>query len=70
MRNFHAEILDTVVVVCVLLITYSLLFLEIPASNREILNVALGALIAKCGTIIDFHRGSSSDKEKVNGNQG
>jgi len=37
-----------------------ILFVEIPANNKELIYMALGSFLTMCGTILNFHRGTST----------
>ena len=41
-----------------------ILFQAVPTVNKELFYMALGSLITMCGTILNFHRGSSSRSAK------
>lgn len=60
-----AYYLDFLIVVATLIMGYILFFVEIPEENMQLLYMAFGSLITMCGTILNFHRGTSnSSKEK------
>lgn len=57
--------LDFLIVIATLIMGYILFFIEIPEKNMQLLYMAFGSLITMCGTILNFHRGTSnSSKEK------
>lgn len=55
-----AYILDFVIVLATLALSALTFFAEIPEENKELVYLALGSLITMTGTVINFHRGSSS----------
>lgn len=60
-----AYYLDFLIVIATLIMGYILFFVEIPEKNMQLLYMAFGSLITMCGTILNFHRGTSnSSKEK------
>lgn len=60
-----AYYLDFIIIIATLVMGYILFFIEIPETNMQLLYMAFGSLITMCGTILNFHRGTSnSSKEK------
>lgn len=55
-----AYILDFVIVGMTLLMGFIIMFQAIPTVNKEIFFTTFGSLITLCGTIVNFHRGTSS----------
>lgn len=55
-----AYVLDLLVVMGTVLLTYLLHFKDVPVANKELAYTAVGALLAHVGTILNFHRGTSS----------
>lgn len=53
------NILSFAIVVMLAAVLSALLFHAYPEANRDLINVALGAVIAKFGTVYDFFFGSS-----------
>lgn len=51
--------LDFLVIGSTLVLAAILLFNGVPAVNKELVYMAFGSLVTLCGTIINFHRGSS-----------
>ena len=51
--------LDFLVVGSTLILAAILLFNGVPAVNKELVYMAFGSLVTMCGTILNFHRGSS-----------
>lgn len=63
-----AYYLDFIIVCATFILTYFAFFKEIPTSNKELTYMALGSLLTMCGTILNFHRGtsrSSANKDDV-----
>ncbi len=61
-----AYILDMVIIGATLLLTYLLFFKGVPEANKELAYSAFGSLITLCGTVVNFHRGSSQgSKDKA-----
>lgn len=61
-KNF-SYLLDTVIISGTLLLAALLFFKQIPTDNQQIANITMGALLAFCATIVNFHRGSSSSSK-------
>lgn len=60
-----AYYLDFIIVGATLLLAACTYFQTIPTSNKELVYMALGSLLTMCGTILNFHRGTShSSREK------
>lgn len=51
--------LDFLVVGSTLILAAILLFNGVPPVNKELVYMAFGSLVTMCGTILNFHRGSS-----------
>jgi hypothetical protein len=51
--------LDFLVVGSTLILATILLFNGVPPVNKELVYMAFGSLVTMCGTILNFHRGSS-----------
>lgn len=65
-KNFP-YILDGIIVGGTMILSALLFFKAIPEDNQQIANIVLGTLFALCGTVVNFHRGSSSSsKQKDN----
>jgi hypothetical protein len=61
-----AYFLDYIIVGGTMVLAYMIFFVGIPAQNKDIAFAAFGSLLTMCGTIINFHRGSSSgSKDKT-----
>ena len=59
-------ILDFVIVFAVFILGYSLLFVQIPEENIQIVNIMFGALLGIMGTVYNYHRGSSNGSAAKN----
>lgn len=57
-------ILDFVIVGATILLITLILFKAIPPANKEIVFAMLGSLLTLCGTVVQWHRGSSSGSSK------
>ena len=53
-------ILDFVIVFAVFILGYSLLYVQIPEANIQIMNIMFGTLLGILGTVYNYHRGSSN----------
>ena len=69
-------IIDFIIVISTVLLGFALFAFEIPISNKELAYMMFGAMLAHCGTIINYHRGSSNSSaakseliNKLQGNQ-
>ena len=62
-----AYILDFLIVGATLLLISLLVFKGVPPENKEIVFAMLGSLLTLCGTVVNFHRGSSSNNQKKDG---
>ncbi|MEN8380795.1 hypothetical protein [Acinetobacter radioresistens] len=47
-----------------LLCIIGLFFIEMPDKNRDLINVALGAILGWSGTVVAFYFGSSDRQQK------
>ena len=59
-------ILDFIIVFAVFILGYSLLFVQIPEENIQIVNIMFGALLGIMGTVYNYHRGSSNGSAAKN----
>ena len=59
-------ILDFIIVFAVFILGYSLLFVQIPEENIQIVNSMCGALVGIMGTVYNYHRGSSNGSAAKN----
>jgi hypothetical protein len=55
-----AYILDFAIVSATIIMTWIVFFKGVPTENKEIAYMAIGSLITMCGTVLNFHRGSSA----------
>lgn len=53
-------IIDFIIVISTVLLGFALFAFEIPIANKELAYMMFGAMLAHCGTIINYHRGSSN----------
>ena len=53
-------ILDFVIVFAIFILGYSLLYVQIPEANIQIMNIMFGTLLGILGTVYNYHRGSSN----------
>lgn len=61
-----AYILDVTIIGATLLMTWFLFIKGVPPENKELAYMAFGSLITLCGTVVNFHRGSSQgSKDKA-----
>lgn len=58
-----AYYLDFMIVGATLLLACIIIFKAVPTENKEIVYTVFGALLAHCGTILNFHRGTSSSSK-------
>jgi len=64
-KNFP-YVLDGIIVTATVGLAAMLFYQAIPAENKELAYAAFGSLVTMCGTILNYHRGSSSgSKEKT-----
>ena len=54
-----AYIIDFVIVGAAILLAFLLFFVGVPDENKELAYTAFGSLLTLCGTVVNFHRGSS-----------
>lgn len=52
--------LDMLIVGGTLALAYMIFFVGIPPENKDIAFAAFGSLVTMCGTVVNFHRGSST----------
>lgn len=60
-------IMDFIIVGGTLILAYFIFFIGIPPQNKDIAFAAFGSLLTLCGTIINFHRGSSASSKDKDG---
>lgn len=56
-------VLDFIIITSTLILVSLIMFKTIPGDNKELAYMALGALLTMCGTILNFHRGSSASSK-------
>ena len=56
-------ILDYIIVLATMLMTYRLFGSGVPPENKELAYMAFGSLLTLCGTVVNFHRGSSKSSQ-------
>lgn len=59
-----AYYIDFLLIGATLLLAYFIFFVAIPANNKELAYTAFGSLLTLCGTVVNFHRGTSKSSEK------
>jgi hypothetical protein len=63
-----AYCIDVVIVLSTIGLTYMLMSQQVPPDNKELALMAFGSLVTLCGTVVNFHRGSSQgSKDKSKG---
>lgn len=65
-KNF-SYLLDTLIVGGTLILAYMIFDKAIPEGNKEVAYAAFGSLLTLCGTVVNFHRGSSAGSARKNG---
>jgi len=60
MSKNAAYVLDFAIVTATITMTWIVFFKGVPVENKEIAYMAIGSLITMCGTVLNFHRGSSA----------
>lgn len=59
-------LLDYIIVFSTMYMTHRLFGAGVPPENKELAYMAFGSLLTLCGTVVNFHRGSSqSSKDKT-----
>lgn len=61
-----AYLIDCVIVVATLLLSWFAFIKGVPPENKELVYMALGSLLTMCGTVLNFHRGSSQGSKDKN----
>lgn len=62
-----AYTLDIAIVAATIFLAWFAFIKGVPEQNKELVYMALGSLITMCGTVLNFHRGSSQgSKDKAN----
>jgi hypothetical protein len=54
-----AYVIDVAIVSSTIGLTYMLMTSSVPQENKELALMAFGSLVTLCGTVVNFHRGSS-----------
>jgi hypothetical protein len=54
-----AYVLDIGIVTATIFLAWFAFIKGVPETNKELVYMALGSLITMCGTVLNFHRGSS-----------
>lgn len=54
-----AYIIDFIIVGATIIMTWMIFFKGVPDANKELAYMAFGSLLTLCGTVVNFHRGSS-----------
>jgi len=62
-RDIFMICLGAVIVVGFFMLMYFLVYIAIPETNKQILNLVIGALIASFSTIVNFYFGSSKGSQ-------
>ena len=57
-------ILDFTIVLSTIVLSCFAYFYGVPEANKELVYLALGSMITLTGTVLNFHRGSSSGSER------
>lgn len=61
-----AYVLDIGIVTATIFLAWFAFIKGVPESNKELVYMALGSLITMCGTVLNFHRGSSQGSKDKN----
>jgi hypothetical protein len=61
-----AYLIDITIVVATLFLSWFAFVKGVPAENKELVYMALGSLLTMCGTVLNFHRGSSQGSKDKN----
>jgi hypothetical protein len=62
-----AYALDIGIVTATIFLAWFAFMKGVPEANKELVYMALGSLITMCGTVLNFHRGSSQGSKDKNG---
>ena len=61
-----AYVLDLGIVTATIFLAWFAFMVGVPEANKELVYMALGSLITMCGTVLNFHRGSTQgSKDKA-----
>lgn len=61
-----AYVIDCVIVCATLFLSWFAFVKGVPPENKELVYMALGSLLTMCGTVLNFHRGSSQGSKDKN----
>lgn len=61
-----AYLIDCVIVCATLFLSWFAFVKGVPPENKELVYMALGSLLTMCGTVLNFHRGSSQGSKDKN----
>lgn len=56
-------VLDYIIVLATMYMTHRLFGAGVPPENKELAYMAFGSLLTLCGTVVNFHRGSSKSSQ-------
>lgn len=59
-------VLDYIIVLATMYMTHRLFGAGVPPENKELAYMAFGSLLTLCGTVVNFHRGSSKSSQDKN----
>jgi hypothetical protein len=62
-----AYVLDLGIVTATIFLAWFAFMVGVPEQNKELVYMALGSLITMCGTVLNFHRGSSQGSKDKGG---
>jgi drug/metabolite transporter (DMT)-like permease len=71
-KEVYMYLLGGAVVLSIMAYAVCLIFFAIPETNRDMVNIALGAFIGMAGTVVNYYFGSSkssADKTTMMNNQ-
>jgi flagellar biosynthesis component FlhA len=61
-----AYLMDYLIVGGTIALAYMIFFVGIPPANRDIAFAAFGSMMTLCGTVVNFHRGTSRQSQTKN----
>jgi hypothetical protein len=61
-----AYCLDILIVASTIVLGWMLFFVDLAPNNRDLAFAAFGSMMTLCGTVVNFHRGTSSSSAKKN----
>jgi hypothetical protein len=64
LRDYAKYILGALVTICFFLVLAILIFKAMPQENKDVLYLAIGALISYMGAIVNYYYGSSAGSAK------